>query len=204
MVDQQVVRSADIRFVIDQLARPDALSPRLRGGQIDASKVAVIGHSFGGAASALAMSEDERVVAAANIDGTPYGDLPDRLLTRPFLLLQSDLTESPHGEWFHSGNDKLLTTMIAPGFRYELRRANHFSFTDAPFFVAPPGRWLLAKAIGGSRGPAATQQAAADILMAFLSGPLTGEDADVAAAAARYPDVLGGPVPVKSRADSSR
>jgi dienelactone hydrolase len=90
MARQQDVRTADVRFVIDQLAHPDALSPPLRGARIDASKVAAIGHSFGGAASIAALSEDPRVVAAANIDGTPYGDLPERQLTRPFLLLQSD------------------------------------------------------------------------------------------------------------------
>jgi predicted dienelactone hydrolase len=49
MARQQAVRVADVRFVIDQLAHPEALSPPLRGGRIDASKVAAIGHSFGGA-----------------------------------------------------------------------------------------------------------------------------------------------------------
>jgi predicted dienelactone hydrolase len=194
MVDQQLVRTADVRFVIDQLARPEVLSSTLRGGRIDASKVAVVGHSFGGAVSAMVMSEDSRVVAAANIDGTPYGDLPDRQLSRPFLLLQSDLDESPHGELFHTGNGKLLTTMTAPAFRYELKDANHFSFTDASLYFAPPGRWLLAKAMGGERGAAATQQATVDILTAFLSGPLTGVYVDIAAVTARYTDVLGGPV----------
>ncbi|MES2306562.1 MAG: alpha/beta fold hydrolase [Gemmatimonadota bacterium] len=194
MADQQLVRTADIRFVIDQIARPDVLSPTLRGGRIETSKVAVIGHSFGGAVSAMVLSDDPRVVAAANIDGTPYGDLPDRQLTRPFLLLQSDLIESPHGDLFRSGNGKLLANMTAPGFRYELVHANHFSFTDAPFFFAPPGRWLLAQMTGGERGPAATQQAAADILAAFLSGPLTGVYVDIAARIAGYPDLLGGPV----------
>jgi dienelactone hydrolase len=190
MPNQQVVRTADIRFVIDQLARPAALSPPFRDGRIETSKVAVIGHSFGGAASAMAMSEDPRVVAAANIDGTPYGDLPDRRLTRPFLLLQSDFAETHHSDLFINGNGKLLARSTAPGFHYEIKRANHYSFTDAPFFFAPPGRWLLAQVMGGGRGPAATHQVTADILAAFLSGPLTGVPADVAATAARYPDIL--------------
>jgi dienelactone hydrolase len=197
MVRQQAVRAADIRFVIDQLTRPEALSP-LPGGRIDASRVAVIGHSFGGAAAIAALSEDPRVAAAANIDGTPYGDLPDRQLTRSFLLLQSDYAETHHGDLFLNGNGKLLARMTAPGFRYEIKRANHFSFTDAPFFFAPPGRWLLAQVMGGGRGPAATQQATADILAAFLAGPLTGEASDLGATAARYPEVLGGAVDRKA------
>lgn len=192
MPSQQVVRTADIRFAIDQLARPEALSGPLRAAQIEVSKVAVIGHSFGGAVSALAMSEDPRVVAAANIDGTPYGDLPDRRLARPFLLLQSDYAETHHSELFLNGNGKLLAHSTAPVFHYEIKRANHYSFTDAPFFFAPPGRWLLAQVMGGARGPAATQRATADILAAFLSGPLTGARGDVVAAAARHRDVVAG------------
>lgn len=194
MPNEQVRRTADIRFVIDQIARPDVLSPALRGGWIETSKVAVIGHSFGGAVSAMAMSEDARVVAAANVDGTPYGDLPDRRLTRPFLLVQSDYEETHHSDLFIKGNGRLLARSTAPGFHFEIKRANHYSFTDAPFFFAPPGRWLLTRVMGGARGPAATQQATADILAAFLAGPLTGRPADVVATAARYPDVLRRPV----------
>jgi predicted dienelactone hydrolase len=197
MADQQAVRTADIRFVIDQLARTEALSPPLRGGRIDAARVAVIGHSFGGAAAAMTLSEDPRVVAAANIDGTPYGDLPDRRLTRPFLLLQSDPAETRHGRLFIDGNARLLGRMTAPGFHYVIGQANHYSFTDAPFFFAPPGRWLLARVMGGGRGPAATQAATADLLAAFLSGPLTGVPADLARTAARHPGVIGGPVASK-------
>lgn len=194
MPNQQALRTADIRFVIDQLAHPDALSPPLRDGGIDTSKVALIGHSFGGAASIMAMSEDPRVVAAANIDGTPYGDLPDRQLDRPFLLLQSDYAETHHGELFINGNGKLLAATNAPAFHYEMKRANHYSFTDVPFFFAPPGRWLLAQMMGGGRGPASTHEATADIVAAFLAGPLTGAPADIAAATARHPDISGGPV----------
>lgn len=188
MPNQQRVRTADIRFVISQLARPKALSASLHG-RIETSKVAVIGHSFGGAAAAMAMSEDPRIVAAANIDGTPYGDLPDRRLTRPFLLLQSDHAETRHGALFVDGNGKLLAQATAPTFHYEVKRANHYSFTDVPLFLAPPGRWLLARAMGGERGPAATQRATADLLAAFLAGPLTGSPANLTATAARHPGV---------------
>ncbi|HTV03000.1 MAG TPA: dienelactone hydrolase family protein [Luteitalea sp.] len=202
MTRQQAVRVADVRFVVDQLARPEVMA--LRGGRIDASRVAVIGHSFGGAAAIAASSEDPRVVAAANIDGTPYGDLPYRQLTRPFLLLQSDYAETHHSDFFVNGNGQLLAHTTAPGFRYEIKRANHYSFTDAPFFFASPGRWLLAQVMGGGRGPAATQQATADILAAFLTGPLTGAAADLAATAARYPDVAGGAVePTAARSAST-
>jgi hypothetical protein len=48
--------------------------------------------------------------------------------------------------------------------------------------------------IGGGRGPAETHRATADLLTAFLTGPLKGERVDVAATAARIPDLVGGPV----------
>ncbi len=194
MARQQAVRVADVRFVIDQLAQPGALAPTLAGDGIAGARVAVVGHSFGGAAASAALSEDARVVAAANIDGTPYGDLPARVLTRPFLLLQSDSTETHHSDVFVRGNQRLLTTMTAPGFHYAIAGANHYSFTDVPFFLAPPGRWLLAQVMGGGRGPAATHQVTADLLAAFLAGPLTGAPGDLAATAARSAGVTGGAV----------
>lgn len=198
MVREQAVRTADVRFVIDQLAKPEALSPSLRSNRIDGTRVAVIGHSFGGAAAIAAASEDPRVVAAANIDGTPYGDLPDRQLTQPLLLVQSDYAETRHSDLFLNGNGNLLGCATAESFRFEITRANHYSFTDAPFFFAPPGRWLLAQVIGGERGPAETQKATADILTAFLIGPLTGAASDLAAAVVSYPGVVGGAVERKT------
>lgn len=189
MPNQQALRTADIRFVIDQLRRPEALSSRLGGGRIETAKVGVIGHSFGGAASVMALSQDPRVAAAVNIDGALYGDLPDRRLDRPFMLIQSDQGETHHGELFIIGNGRLLIRMTAPGFHFEIKGANHYSFTDTPLFFSPPGRWLLGLVMGGGRGPAATHQVTADLVAAFLSGPLKGVPADVAATAVRQQDV---------------
>lgn len=188
MIGHQALRVADVRFVLDQIARPDVLGPQL-SGRLDTGHVAVIGHSFGGATAVAALDQDPRVTAAANLDGTFYGPLPDHSLRGPFLLLQSDYAETHHSQLFIQGNAALLNRSATPGVHYEIKRANHFSFTDAPLFFSPPGRWLLARIIGGERGPMETQAASADILAAFLVGPLTGAPGDVAAAAARYDGV---------------
>ncbi|MBF6460766.1 hypothetical protein IU433_17180 [Nocardia puris] len=56
MAAQQDVRASDLRFVLDRL---DALGPRLTG-RVDTEHVAVIGHSFGGAAAAATAAADPR------------------------------------------------------------------------------------------------------------------------------------------------
>lgn len=193
MIEQQALRAADLRFVIDQLDRPGALGPRL-SGHLDTEHIAAIGHSFGGAAAAAAAADDERIRAAANIDGTLYGDLPERPLRQPFLLVQSEYAETDHSPKFLDRNAALLGGLRSGGFRFEIGDANHYSFTDVPLFLSGPGRFALAQMIGGSRGPVATQRATVDILVAFLSGPLGGPSEDVTAAAAAHRDIRGGPV----------
>ena len=193
MAGQLDVRAADVAFVLDQLDRPLALGPRLIG-RLDLGHVAAIGHSFGGATAAVALARDPRIKAAANIDGTLYGPISSQHLTGPFLLLESDHGETGHSARFLDGNGRLLAGLRAGGYRYEIARANHFSFTDAPLFFSGSGRFALARVIGGSRGPVETHRATADILAAFLQGPLTGRAASVEAAAASYPGIAGGPV----------
>ncbi len=166
MTHQQEVRADDIAFVVDQLdhgAFGKALPCHL-----DLTRIAAVGHSFGGASAALALSRDERIKAAANIDGTPYGDLPEARLTRPFLLIQSDPLETRHGETFKAGNAALLAGDTAASRRVTLIHANHYSFTDAPLMLAPPARWAVSLIAGGSRGAPDTQRTAVDALDRFL------------------------------------
>ncbi|WP_297615573.1 alpha/beta hydrolase family protein [Nocardia sp.] len=193
MAEQLSVRAADLRFVVDQLDRSDTVG--VLAGRLDTDHVAAIGHSFGGATAVAAAALDPRIKAAVNIDGTLYGDLPDRALQRPFLLLESDHSETGHSAQFLDRNRSLIQHLQVGGFRYEIAEANHFSFTDAPLFLAAPARFVLAQFIGGSRGPVDTQRAAVDIVDAFLQGPLGGSPADVPAAAAHHPNIRGGPVP---------
>jgi predicted dienelactone hydrolase len=186
------LRADDVSFTLDQLGRPEALGPRL-SGHLDLGHIATAGHSAGGAAAALALDRDARIKAAANLDGTYYGAVSPGRLDRPFLLLDSD-----HGESGHSAenvaNNRALFDRFGGGWRFEIARANHFGFTDAPLFFSLPGRLALSLLIGGGRGPVETQRAAVDILSAFLQGPLSGRPADVEAAARRYAGIAGGPV----------
>ncbi|MEU0504036.1 dienelactone hydrolase family protein [Nocardia sp. NPDC005998] len=192
MTGQLEVRRGDLRFVVDQLDRPEAMG--VLAGRLDTDHIAAIGHSFGGASAVAAAADDPRIKAAVNIDGTLYGDLSNRALPQPFLLLESDHAETGHSTNYLDRNRDLIQHLRAGGFRYEIAEANHFSFTDVPLFLATPVRFAVAQFIGGERGPVDTQRAANDILAAFLQGPLGGTPGDVPAAAAHHADIRGGPI----------
>lgn len=189
------LRAADLRSVLDRLAEPGRWGGL--AGRLDLDRIAAAGHSFGGATAVAIMAGDARVKAAANIDGTLYGSLAERHLGGPFLLIESDHGETGHSEMYLRGNQRLISNLQSDGFRYQIARSNHYSFTDAPLLFSPPARWLVARAMGGSRGPAETLQATNDILAAFLQGPLKGAPANVAAAVNRHRDIQGGPVKAK-------
>lgn len=192
MGDRQRTRAADLSFVIDQLARPDLLGPL--AGRLDTDHIAAVGHSLGGASALAALADDPRIDAAVDIDGTPYADLPDRALTRPVLLLESDHDRTDHSQRYLDGNSALLGNLTAPGHRYALGGADHYGFTDAPYFLARPARFALAGFPGGPREPADTRRTANALIEAFLRGPLGDPPADLAATAAAADDVTGGPV----------
>ncbi|WP_194825868.1 hypothetical protein [Nocardia sp. XZ_19_231] len=188
MAERLETRTADLRFVLDQLARPELLGPL--ADRVDLGNLSAAGHSFGGATALSALSTDHRLTAAANIDGTLYGALPERSLTRPVLLIESDRAETGHSQSYLDGNRSLLERLRAPGFRYEISKADHYSFTDVPQFLAAPARFVVTSLVGGSRGAPDTQRLTNDILTPFL----LGRHSEIAPAATNHPGVVGGPV----------
>ncbi|HVY90523.1 MAG TPA: dienelactone hydrolase family protein [Hyphomonadaceae bacterium] len=186
------LRVEDIKFVLDQIARPDAVGPRL-AGHLDLDHVAAIGHSAGGAAAALAMDNDDRIKAAVNIDGTLYGGVSDRKIERPFLLIDSDHSESGHSTGNEAGNRLLAAHFGGERQAWEIKHANHFSFTDAMLYFPPPARFAVGQLMGGARGPEETQHATVQMIDAFLRGPLTGHPEDLKAVVATYKDIVSRP-----------
>jgi predicted dienelactone hydrolase len=78
-------RAADVSFVLDRLIRPH---PRWRAARlIDPSRVAMAGHSAGGASTVQAMVADRRIRAGIDIDGSTHVPIPDPGLSRPFMFM---------------------------------------------------------------------------------------------------------------------
>ncbi|WP_329224987.1 alpha/beta hydrolase [Streptomyces sp. NBC_00111] len=78
-------RAADVSFVLDELTRAHA--PWEGARLIDPSRIAMAGHSVGGASAVTSMPADPRVRAGVDIDGTTQIPLPVSGLSRPFLFL---------------------------------------------------------------------------------------------------------------------
>jgi dienelactone hydrolase len=123
-------RTLDISFVLDRV-----LGHRLYGKLIDHRRIAVAGHSLGGAAAATTMLADRRVDAGANLDGS-FQPALETDLARPFLMLGAGTQHGLPGQdpswdetWPH------LT-----GWRVWLHvpEMEHLSPTD----VAVLGEWL--------------------------------------------------------------
>jgi predicted dienelactone hydrolase len=187
-------RAADVCFVLGELTGADPAWPG--AGLIDPSRMAMAGHSAGGAAAIAAMLADSRIRAGIDMDGATHALIPDSGLSRPFLFLgkQSNYTPgsgiiaSPDGKHVKGSvitwerDWKLLTGwkrwLVVAG-------AEHASFTDLA---------LLADQIGIDIGAGISGARSLDItrayVRAFFDLHLRGEpQALLDQPSPRYPEV---------------
>jgi dienelactone hydrolase len=157
-------RAADVSFVLGELTGTHRAWPGV--GLIDPSRIAMAGHSAGGAAAITAMLADSRIRAGIDMDGATHARIPDDGLSRPFLFLgkQSNYTPGSGGDipgkpgpastWERDW--KLLT-----GWKRWLLVAGaiHASFTDLG---------LLADQIGLDTGAALPGARSLDITRAYV------------------------------------
>jgi dienelactone hydrolase len=162
MAAEQNLRADDMRFGLSRLLANSAFAAHVQTDIIVAG-----GHSFGGASAVTAAANDAHIRAAINIDGTIYGDASGSRLEKPFLLIESDHSASPHGKKYLEGAKRLMAT-ASPAARYELRGSNHFSFTDGPLFFSWPGQVLLGMALGGGRDTSEVHRSTARLITEFV------------------------------------
>lgn len=185
------IRIADVRFVINQLGK-QTQSPDSFFSSLDQNRIATAGHSLGGASAAAAMAHDSRIKAAANIDGTLYGELPKSNGSRHFLLLESNKSERERFVRYENGN-QLLFKQFGGGYRYEIAEADHYSFTDVPTFLAPPARFLAGRILKFGQIHRNTHTVTASILNAFFDHALNGKALNTDTVDSRYQGIMQKP-----------
>jgi dienelactone hydrolase len=150
-------RAADVSFVLNELT--GAHPPCPGAGLIDPSRMAMAGHSMGGAAAIAAMLADSRIRAGIDLDGATHARIPDEGLSRPFMFLgkQANYTPGSGGAVTTWERDwKLLT-----GWKRWLLVAGaiHASFTDLA---------LLADQVGIDVGAGLPATRSLDITRAYV------------------------------------
>jgi predicted dienelactone hydrolase len=186
------LRIADVTFVLNQLENPVASSDNFLSS-LDKNRIVIAGHSLGGASAAVAMTIDLRIKAAANIDGTLYGELPEPKVAKPFLLIESKKDSSERFQRYENGNRKFFNH-FGGGYRYEITEADHYSFTDAPLLLAFPARIFANRFLEFGSIPAKTHDATVEILNAFFRGALNEDSSDLDLFVKRYQGIIQKPI----------
>jgi hypothetical protein len=127
-------RAGDVSFVLDQLstkAGVAALLPGTGAAGLKTRRVAVYGHSVGGAAIAEAMHLDRRIVVGANLDGSMFGSVVQHGLRGPFLLFgHENKTQTTDPTWA-----EFWSNLRGWRLELELAKAQHYTFSDLPFLL---------------------------------------------------------------------
>lgn len=122
-------RAGDVSFVLNQLTCPGSVKDLLPGSKgLKTNKVAMFGHSLGGAATAQAMLRDKRIVGGINLDGSFFSTVVKKGLDRPFLIFgHENKTQATDDSWAETWSH-LRSWKLELG----LAKSQHYTFSDLP------------------------------------------------------------------------
>ncbi|MCQ0000612.1 alpha/beta hydrolase family protein [Streptomyces sudanensis] len=176
------VRAADLRFVLTRLKSPgrDGATAPL-AGRLDTGRVAVTGHSMGGAAALQAARQDHRFDAVIDLDGYPHGPTSPAL-RRPVLALTQTVTPETDPRYLPRLAEALGSS-TATSYRLTLPGTTHLTFMDGPLYLPP-----VPSAVG-SLGRAESPRAVAAPTLAFLDATLRNRPGDLARTLSAHGDL---------------
>jgi len=170
------VRLKDISFVVDELERLNATLGNPFTGKLDMSRLSLMGHSLGGAATIAGLQKEPRFRAGVTLDGV----LAD---TSAVETQQAVMILAAGRKHWSKQECKLWTALKGPRLAVNLRGAEHLSLSDAV--------WLARGAFEtGTIGPDKTIAAVRDYVATFLDENLRDKPSDrlLAGSSADYPD----------------
>lgn len=194
-------RVADVRLAVDDLIRRSSTSDDVLSGAIDADRVGITGHSYGGLTAFTAVTgledingatapSDDRFKVIATVDAT------DSLLNRRLGAIEVPVLSISGGAFFEGGTSLWQYTHADPLMEVHLEDAAHNAFTDICLYRrlaqdienVPPAvlGFLDLAADGACEPPGMTVERAQDLAnfytIAFLKRHLAGDE--------RFEDVL--------------
>jgi hypothetical protein len=130
-------RAADVSFVLGELTGAHPAWPG--AGLIDPSRIAMAGHSAGGAAAIATMLADSRVRAGIDMDGATCARIPPSGLSRPFLFLGKQSNYTPGGEGAVTTWERDWELLAGWKLWLLVAGAMHASFTDLALLADQTG-----------------------------------------------------------------
>jgi dienelactone hydrolase len=143
--------------------------------RVDTSRIAVLGHSLGGAGAAHACAKDRRLKAAVDFDGSLYGQVVHEGVPCPFLLIErKPWPRNPFDEpmFYEDRAQGQLhqdsTFSHTPVMRWAtLAGLDHMSFTEGGLRFKT-SVWLR-EIVGARMNARLAQRVSADLAMDFLA-----------------------------------
>jgi dienelactone hydrolase len=163
---------------VNELERLNEAADSPFSGKLDTSRMALMGHSFGGEATILGVQKDRRFRAGVILDGV-LNDAAARGTDKPILILAAGR------EQWDANECKLWNALSGPRLAVNFRGAEHLTPSDAV--------WLAKGAIkAGNMGPNRAIAAIRDFVVAFLDADLLGKPPDrlLTGPSPDYPDAV--------------
>jgi hypothetical protein len=184
-------KTADIKFVVDQLKKINEESTVL-AGRLDLKRLGVFGHSLGGNAALEFCRKDDRCKVAVNLDGANWNEVGKVGLRKPAMIIAAEHPEFslpcdemvmakvfPSIEWCEeerrlvSQGWQIILDQATPGYVLTILGAKHINFADIQFANLPPDSPF--QVVMGAAKPELIWRITCDYLLAMFDTYLKSE-----------------------------